>query len=212
MLDIQQGKYRTSRGTEPSDGILLGQSLAGDEYAFESLVSRYRGPLLNYIRRIIKDDEQAYDVLQFVWLKFYISRPKLLTDLPLKAWLFQVARNCCLDELRKQRRRPAIHFSQLSWEDEDEGIELLESIQDPRLLPEEIVEQLDLHDLLQQAIGRLPPRFRWVVHLRCFEELTFSEIGDALKMPTATAKACFYRALPRLRSALTDSAYVSLAS
>ncbi|TMF52553.1 MAG: hypothetical protein E6I32_00450 [Chloroflexi bacterium] len=55
MLDIQQGKYRTSQGTEPSDGILLGQSLAGDEYAFESLVSRYRGPLLNYIRRIIKD-------------------------------------------------------------------------------------------------------------------------------------------------------------
>ena len=117
MLDIQQGKYRTSQGTEPSDGILLGQSLAGDEYAFESLVSRYRGPLLNYIRRIIKDDEQAYDVLQFVLLKFYISRPKLLTDLPLKAWLFQVARNCCLDELRKQRRRPAIHFSQLWWED-----------------------------------------------------------------------------------------------
>jgi len=74
------------------------------------------------------------------------------------------------------------------------------------------VEQLDLHDLLQQAIGRLPPRFRWVVHLRCFEELTFSEIGDALKMPMATAKACFYRALPRLRSALADSAYVSLAS
>ncbi len=89
MSSMQQGKHSISQGTEPSDGILLGQSLAGDEYAFEALVSRYRSPLLEYMRRVLKDDEQAHDVLQFVLLQLYVSRPTLLRDVPLKAWLFQ---------------------------------------------------------------------------------------------------------------------------
>ncbi len=212
MSYMQQEKHSTSQGTELSDGFLLGQSLAGDEYAFEALVSRYRSPLLNYIRRILKDDELAYDVLQFVLLRLYVSQPTLLKDVPLRAWLFQVAHNRCMDELRKQRSRPSIHFSELSWEDENDGIELLESIPDPRPLPGEIVEQRDLRAVLQQAIHSLPPRFRWVVHLHCFGHLTFSEIGRTLKMPAPTAKAYYYRALPLLRSALANNTAVSLSS
>ena len=212
MSYIQPAKYNTSQGTEPTDGMLLRQSLAGEEYAFEALVSRYRGPLLNSIRHILKDEEQAYDVLQFVLLRLYDSRPTLLTDVSLRGWLFQVARHRCLDELRKQRCRPAIHFSELCWEDENEGIALIESIQDPQPLPEEIVEQRDLHAMLHQAIHRLPPRFRWVVHLHCFKHLTFSEIGRALKMPVPTAKAYYYRALPLLRSALANNTAVSLSA
>jgi RNA polymerase sigma factor (sigma-70 family) len=209
---MQQGKHSTSQGTEPSDGFLLGQSLAGDEYAFEALVNRYRSHLLNYIRRVLKDDELAYDVLQFVLLRLYVSQPTLLKDVPLRAWLFQVAHNRCMDELRKQQCRPSIHFSELSWEDDSEGIALIESIQDPQPLPEEIVEQRDLRAVLHQAIHNLPPRFRWVVHLHCFGHLTFSEIGRTLKMPVPTAKAYYYRALPLLRSALANNTAVSLSS
>ncbi len=212
VSDMQQGKHSTLQGTEPSDGMLLRESLAGDEYAFEALVSRYRGPLLNSIRRILKDEELAYDVLQFVLLRLYDSRTTLLKDVSLRGWLFQVARNRCLDELRKQRCRPAIHFSELCWEDENEGIALIESIQDPQPLPEEIVEQRDLHAVLHQAIHSLPPRFRWVVHLHCFRHLTFSEIGRTLKMPVPTAKAYYYRALPLLRSALANNTAVSLSA
>ncbi len=209
---MQQEKHSTSRGTEPTDGMLLQQSLAGDESAFEALVSRYRTPLLNSIRRILKDDEQADDVLQFVLLQLYVSQPTLLKDVPLRGWLFQVAHHRCLDELRKQRRRPAIHFSELCWEDDNEGIALIESIQDPHSSPEEIVEQRDLRTVLHQAIQSLPPRLGWVVHLHCFRHLTFSEIGRTLKMPVPTAKACYYRALPLLRCALANNTAVSLSA
>src|SRR5258708_28136820 len=153
------------------------------------------------MRRVLKDDEQAHDVLQFVLLQLYVSRPTLLRDVPLKAWLFQVARHRCLDELRKQRRRPSIHFSELSWEDESEGIALIESILDPRPVPEEIVEQLDLHAALHQAMRQLPLRFRPIGHLRCFSQLTFSEIGRMLTRPEPTWKTYFYRPLRRVRSA-----------
>jgi RNA polymerase sigma factor (sigma-70 family) len=208
----QQERQSISQGTEPSDGTLLRQSLAGDQDAFEALVSRYRTPLLNAIRRILKDDEQAYDVLQFVFLQLYVSQPTLLKDVPLRGWLFQVAHHRCLDELRKQRRRPAIHFSALCWEDDNEGIALIESIQDPQPSPEEIVEQRDLRAVLHQAIQSLPPRLRWVVHLHCFRHLTFSEIGRTLKMPVPTAKAYYYRALPLLRCALANNTALSLSA
>jgi RNA polymerase sigma factor (sigma-70 family) len=188
-----------------SHGTLLGQSLAGDESAFETLVSRYRSPLLNYIRSILKDDELAYDVLQFVLLQLSVSQPKLSRNIPLRAWMFQVARNRCLDELRKRKGKPAVHFSELLLECESGEISQLESIQDARPLREEIVELRDLYSILQQAICDLPPRFQRVVHLRCFMELPFSEIGRILKMPEATAKTYYYRAyraLPHLCSAL----------
>src|SRR5690348_6649165 len=82
----RQRKNSALSTTEPSDGILLRRSLTGDEDAFEALVSRYSSPLQRYIRRILKDDEQAYDILQFVFLRLYVSLPTLQMDIPLKPW------------------------------------------------------------------------------------------------------------------------------
>src|SRR5204862_6042813 len=142
-----------------SDGVLAQQTLAGDPYAFEDLVKRYSTPLFNFIYRFLGDYDQACDILQHVFIQLHGSLTTLRTDKPLKAWLFQVARNRCLDELRRQRRRAAIPFSQDWWEDEDEGVELPESIRDRRRLPDEVLEPLDLRDVVQRAIGGRPRRF-----------------------------------------------------
>src|SRR4030081_615446 len=92
-----------------SDSALIVQMLEGDEHAFTALVQRYHLPLYNFIQRFLKEDEWTSDVLQFVFLQLYISLPKLQhtlysahTNSPLKSWLFQVAWNRCMDELRKQ--------------------------------------------------------------------------------------------------------------
>src|SRR5260370_33265865 len=95
------------------DGVLVGQAQAGDQRAFEFLVSRYHRPLASYILGFLKDGEQVYDVLQHVYLQLYISPPILSTNVSLKAWLFRVARTRCLDELRRWRRRPAVLLSAL---------------------------------------------------------------------------------------------------
>ena len=70
------------------DGVLVEQALAGDQCAFELLVSRYHRPLVSYINGLIKDGEQVYDVFQHVFLKLYGSLSVLLTDVSLKGWLF----------------------------------------------------------------------------------------------------------------------------
>lgn len=183
-----------------SDGILAQQSLAGDQQAFETLVQRYSTPLFNFICRFLGDYDQACDILQQVFLQLYISLPHLRTGDPLKAWLFQVARNRCLDELRRKR---AIHFSELELVNDDDELSPLAAMPDTDPLPEELAERRDLRECLQKAIQTLPPKFRSVVLLRYAAQLSFSEIGQVLNMPEATAKTYFQRAKPLLRATLT---------
>ncbi|HZR43332.1 MAG TPA: sigma-70 family RNA polymerase sigma factor [Ktedonobacteraceae bacterium] len=213
--DIQHD-YANARMAELPDSALLEMVLAGDDCAFECLVRRYHAPLYNFIGRCLSDYELARDVLQFVFLQLYVSVPKLhnslsslRTKVPLKAWLFQVAWNRCMDELRK--KRPVL-FCELEVADQDEELTLINVIPDPYPLPEEVAEYHDLQGMLKHAIQTLPPKFRSVVFLRYTEELSFVEIGRILNMPENTAKTYFQRARPLLRAALTASGQTAVAS
>src|SRR5579859_3801981 len=130
---MQTQKTADIHTIDPTDGFLAQQTLAGDPYAFEDLVKRYSTPLFNFIYRFLGDYDQACDILQHVFIQLHTSLPTLRTDKPLKAWLFQVARNRCLDELR---RRHAIHFSELETVNDDEELSPLASIPDNGPLPE----------------------------------------------------------------------------
>jgi RNA polymerase sigma factor (sigma-70 family) len=196
-----QERARTKHECEISDGILVQHTLAGDEDAYTLLVQRYRLPLFRFICRFLSDSDAADDLLQEVFLRLYLSLPKLRTDTPLKPWLFQVAQNRCLDELR---RKQVIHFSTLQGSTEDDEHSLMGSIPDPDPLPEEVAERHDVQTLLQQAIATLPPKYRSIVLLHYVAQLTFPEIGHVLQMPEATAKTYFQRSKPLLRAALAE--------
>jgi len=207
MSYMQTRPHGVSEGQGDTDGVLVEQALAGDQWAFEILIRRYHGLLVSYIYGFLKDSEQVYDVLQHVFLKLYVSLPKLLTNVSLKGWLFQVARNRCLDELRTRCRRAEIPYSTLEWKYGEEELSPIEAMTDPEPLPEEVAERIELHCLLQQAIFSLPPTFRSIVYLRCFRQLSFSEIGRMLSMPEPTVKTYFFRSLPLLRRELTGSVH-----
>src|SRR5713101_4633699 len=212
MPYVQARPHSVPEGQRATDGVLVEQALAGDQCAFEILVRRYHHPLVSYIYGYIKDSEQVYDVLQHVFLKLYISLPILVTNVSLKGWLFQVARNRCLDELRIRYRRKEIPFSTLAWDYSEEDLSPIEAIPDPDPLPEEVAEGIDLYCMLQEAIASLPSKFRPIIRLRCFRQLTFAEIGRMLNMPQTTVKTYFYRSLPRLRRALAGSTHFAAVS
>ena len=98
-----------------------------------------------------------------------------------------------------------VRFSELVWEAEEDGEELspLVSLVAPAPSPEETVEHHEVQGILREAFEGLPPSLRPVVLLHYTDQLSFSEIGQRLKMPANTAKSYFYRALPRLRITLT---------
>ena len=184
-----------------SDGVLAERSLANDQRAFEMLVQRYRPLLFNCICQMVGDYDQSCDILQQVFLQLYVSLPTLKRDTSLRGWLLQVARNRCLDELRRKR---TIHFSAMEAVDDEGEVSWLASFRDPGALPEEVAEQHDLQSSVQRAIEGLPPKYRHVVFLRYAGQRSFTEIGQALKIPVATAKTYFQRAKPLLRAALAS--------
>jgi RNA polymerase sigma factor (sigma-70 family) len=183
------------------DGDLVKQAQAGNQAAFETLVERYRVPLLHYIAYYFADADQRSDVLQQVLIQLYLSLPDLRTEGTIQAWLFRVARNRCLDEVR---RKSVLHFSDLAGEQSEEEALLAEGAALLTPSVEEQAEQHEVRDLISQAISALPQKYQAIVWLRYTSLLTFGEIGRILHIPEATAKTYFQRAKLRLRQSLSQ--------
>lgn len=198
---MRKQDHKTIHSSEKSGDILAQQSLSGNEQTFEELFKRYRPALFKFIFTMLGDYDQVCDIEQQVFLQLYKSLPTLDTNRPLKSWLFQVARNRCLDELRRKR---VTYFSELEAVNDEDGSAVLALVPDPHPLPEEIAENHDLQEQLLKVIRCLPPNFRSVVFLRYAKQLTFPEIGKVLSMPEATAKTYFSRAKPLLRASLAS--------
>ena len=187
--------------SDSSDAEVAQQVIKGNTEAFEILVKRYSAPLFSYIYHFMLDHEDASDMLQEVFVRFYLSLPALTDEKPFKSWLFQVAHNYCIDKLR-QRRRQTLRFSQLEKDNNDSETFPLDEISDTSTSVEDLIEEQDMQCLLHGAILSLPIKFRNVVVLRYTSNLRFSEIGKILDMPEQTTKTYFHRAKVLLRKRL----------
>jgi RNA polymerase sigma factor (sigma-70 family) len=192
---------------EMSDGLLAQRVCDGEQEAFELLVKRYSTSLFHFTYHFLGDYETAGDIVQQVFLQLHLSLNGLHTSMPLKPWLFRVARNRCIDEIRRRQRHSVLLFSQLeATQLEAEEWPALVEIVDPGPLPEERVEMQDTRRRLKRAIQALPPKFRSIVLLRYAGQLTFPEIARSLGLPLATVKTYFHRAKPLLRAFLEREA------
>jgi RNA polymerase sigma-70 factor, ECF subfamily len=196
---VQTQGHSITQYPETTDNVLVHQALTGDQEAFEALVSRYKQSLFVLIYHYVGEYHEAHDVLQQVWLQLYLSLASLRPSAQIKPWLFTVARNRSLDVLRRKR---LLSFSEVEMEYEEYEEAFLDAIPDTHPTPEELAELRDLQQAIQRAIQALPHKYRSVVWLYYGEQLNFSEIGRALKMPNATVKTRFHRAKPLLRAVL----------
>jgi RNA polymerase sigma-70 factor (ECF subfamily) len=168
----------------------------GDTIAFEALLDRYSRSVYNFCLRMLGNTDDAEDTTQQTFIQAFESLPGTRSETPLRPWLFQVARNKCIDLIRRRRTIPLSSMQR----EEDEPVEV--DPPDPRPRPEELYERAELQQILQDAIADLPLRTRQVVVMRYVAELTFAEIGEALGMPENTAKTLFQRAKPLLRASI----------
>jgi RNA polymerase sigma-70 factor, ECF subfamily len=164
--------------------------------AFEDLVRRHQGPLYNFCLRMLGQSEDAADVAQETFVQLYNHLSRLDERDPIAPWLFRVARNRCIDVIRRRRTVP------LGLPDEfGEGSQQLDPA-DEEPLPDELAERADLQRLLARAIDALPRAYAEVVSLRYAGERSFAEIAQILGCDESAARVRFHRAKALLRRQL----------
>ncbi len=170
----------------------MARTCQGDQSALAGLVERYEKPLYNYILRMSGQHANAEDLFQETWLKVYRFRDRYQEGKPFKPWLYQIATNVCRDWGRKRGRSKEV------------SLEALEHIQhsDHRDNPRQQAQHHELAETLQGAIAELPEKQRSVFWMARYDEMTYDEIAQALKIPVGTVKSRINHAVRQLRIAL----------
>jgi RNA polymerase sigma-70 factor (ECF subfamily) len=168
----------------------------GEPGAFEALVRRHQGPLYNFCLRLLGQAEDAADVAQESFVQLYSHLGRLDEREPIAPWLFRVARNRCIDVIRRRRTVPLAFTT-----DPGEAPSELDPA-DEEPLPDELAERADLQRLLAAAIAALPPIYGEVVALRYAGDRSFAEIAQILECDEGAARVRFHRAKALLRQHL----------
>ena len=184
-----------------SDEELARRFVTGNVGAFETLVQRYAKPVYNFALNFLGSADDADEVAQLVFVQLYQSLPRARLDMPLKPWIYQIARNKCID-LWRGRTTVSLSAANERDADGDEASDL--DPPDPTPLPDELAERTDLQRILRAAIAALPIKYRTAVTLRYVNELSFAEIARAMDVPENTAKTYFQRAKKILRQKLVE--------
>jgi RNA polymerase sigma factor (sigma-70 family) len=181
------------RGSWRTDHELVGAVRRGEEIAFEELYLRYRGRIRAYVSGILTDGDRAEDVAQEVFIS--ALRRLRATERPIafKPWIYQIARNACIDELRRARRSLEVPLEH-DRESFDETVALYS--QDPG--PELVMESKQQLEDLRGAFRGVSELHHRILVLRELEGLSYSEIGELLRMSRPVVESTLFRARRRL--------------
>ena len=186
---------------EPTDDELVEQAVAGDYDAFEAIVDRYHDKAYRLAFSLVKDDDEAQDVVQEAFLNVYRKLDTFKGESQFGSWIYRVVVNAALMRLRKVKRR-----SEIGMEDagpsisEDEGA--FSNRPSWRVHADEAAENLELREQILSAVDELNPKYQAVFILREVEDLSLAEIADVLDLTEGAVKTRLHRARLHLQAAL----------
>jgi len=173
------------------DLVLVNAASRGDVDAFESLVGRYQGPLLNFIARTLGDRATAEDLAQEVFLRVYRAAPRFEARTKVSTWVFRIAYNLAMTELDRRKRRRTLAEA-LHRNGKEASREALADPGEDREFQEEIASALD----------GLPGNQRAVLLLRLHQDLSYREIAEVLGTSVGSVESLLFRARKTLRESL----------
>ncbi len=188
----------------PSDEELVRAVLAGDRDRFGDLVDRYQSRLVNYLFRLLRNADDAHDLAQEVFLRVYQALDRYDPTYRFSTWIFRVAQNAAIDQIRKRR----LKLVPLGRRSDGEGdLPDLDPQSDDRG-PYGHLRNTERGEAIQEAVDALPWEYRELIVLRHYGELSYEEIAQLKRMPLGTVKNKLFRGRQilkeRLQSFLTD--------
>src|SRR6185369_8378997 len=182
------------------DAALMLRAKRGDRAAFTELVEKYKQPVMNFIYRTLRDETEAEDLAQNVFLQGYKSRGRYERTAKFSTWLFTIARNLCLNELRRRSRHPAESLEETHTEHEDQPRQQYE---DKKIvLPPDTLLQGELVKKIEEALADLPENQRSAILLCRQEDLSYEEISEILGCSLSATKSLIHRGRETLKERL----------
>lgn len=183
-----------------SDHALIEATKGGDETAFAEIVSRYRNPITNYLYRFLNDYEEAVDLAQETFVRVYFAIDRYHTEYAFSTYIYRIATNLAISELRKRKRRKLLSLTGLFQSDSEDTTEFQppdeRSLQDTNLIDDERSR------VIAKAISTLPEKYRVPIVLRDIEGKSYDEVAGILELGLGTTKSRISRARGLLKEKL----------
>lgn len=177
-------------GSIEADLTLVKRVKQGDKAAFDLLVIKYQGRIINLVSRFVRNQADAQDVTQEAFLKAYRALPNFRGESAFYTWLYRIAVNTAKNYLALQNRRP---------NEMDQDIAEIEQISDDPALkdietPEHLLLTREIQDTVIRAIDGLPEDLHTAITLRELEGMSYEEIAEAMDCPVGTVRSRIFRA------------------
>ncbi len=176
-----------------SDNELVKQTLRGKIASFKELVGRYQKQAYFFARGMVHNSDDAYDLSQEAFVRVYKHLSRFDQAYPFKVWLFHILSNLCKNHIRQKKTRDKVVVSS------DEAAELAVS---GAAEPDRLFSQSEVQKQVWKAIGQLPEKFREIIILSHFEEMSYDQIAQTLDIPRGSVMSRLYYARLKLREIL----------
>ena len=183
-----------------SEAALMVQVREGDREAFEALVTKYRQPILNFVARTLRDEAEAEDIAQQTFVQVWKSAARYQASARFSTWLFTIARNLCLNEIRRRSRHPADSLDASDRPDDD--LPCPQHADQQAASAPDLLSSGELVGKVEEAILDLPETQRTALLLCREEELSYEEISRVLGITLSATKSIIFRGRETLKQRL----------
>lgn len=174
----------------------------GNQKAYADLMNNYKDSIYFMLLKMTNNPDDADDLTIEAFGKAFKKLHQYTPDYAFSTWLFKIASNNCIDFIRKKKK---MTLSIDKTYENQEGSEMAQNIPAGVLDPEENFIKKQKVKLMRDIVDKLKPRYKSLIEMRYFKELSYEEIADELKLPLGTVKAQLFRAREFLYNILKDS-------
>jgi RNA polymerase sigma-70 factor (ECF subfamily) len=161
-----------------------------DQAAYAELLDRYKESVYFLLVKMINNKDDAEDLTIEAFGKAFKNIAQYTPNFAFSTWLFRIATNNCIDFIRKKR---AVTMSLDRAFTTNDGGEMTMDVRSDSLDPEENLIKKQKNVFMRSLVDKLKPRYRTLIELRYFQELSYEEIAEKLDLPLGTVKAQLFR-------------------